>query len=72
MKSPTRILIDTKMSMLGFERGLKELAERTGIKYLRLQEHIKEPGSFRLFEIQAIIEVLKFNDEETLRFVRGE
>ena len=71
MKSQTRILIDKYIAINGYERGLKELAERTGIKYLRLQEHIKDPGQFRLFELREIFSELGFSDEDRLEFLKG-
>ena len=72
MKSLTRRIIDKYIAIKGYERGLKELSERTGIKYLRLQEHIKNPGSFRKYEIKMIVDELGISDEDLVLLIRGE
>lgn len=72
MKNQIRRIIDKYIAIQGYERGLKELSERTGITYLRLQEHIKSPWMFRLFEIKAIADELKMTDEDLILFIRGE
>jgi hypothetical protein len=72
MKNQTRKIIDKYIAIKGYERGLKELSEKTGIKYLRLQEHIKSPWLFRTFELKAIAEELDMSDEDLVLLIRGE
>ena len=72
MKNQTRKTIDKYIAIKGYERGLKEVSEKTGIKYLRLQEHIKSPWMLRLFEIKAIAEELEMSDEDLILLIRGE
>lgn len=71
MRNCARKIVDKYIVENDFERGLKELSERTGIKYLRLQEHLKKPGSLRLFEIKSIDDELHFSDEDLVKFIRG-
>lgn len=52
--------------------SLKEIAERTGIDYQRLLKRIENPRSFKLFEIEALDELLHFTDEDLLKILRGE
>ena len=50
----------------------KELSDRTGIQERTLRNHMKSPTSFRLFEIMALNDVLKFEDADLLMLIRGE
>ena len=50
----------------------KELSKMTGIKYETMLDHLKRPGMFRTFELQALNDVLEFSDEELLLIVKGE
>lgn len=52
--------------------SLKEIAEHTGIDYQRLLKRIENPKSFKLFEIEALDELLHFTDEDLLKILRGE
>jgi hypothetical protein len=70
MKNEVRKLINKYLVERDMERGLKQLSEETGIKYLRLQEHIKHPEQFRLFELQAIDDVLNFSVEDLAFLIR--
>lgn len=70
MRNETKKIISRYLNENDMERGLKELSEQTGIKYLRLQQHIKEPGSFRAFELKAIDDVLHFSDEDLCYLIR--
>lgn len=47
----------------------KELANRCGIKYQTLLDHLDRPGLFRMFEIRNINEVLQFSSEDLLRLI---
>ena len=51
--------------------SVKELSRRTGINYLTLQDRLKYPQNLRLFELQALDEVLKFTDSDLNALVRG-
>lgn len=51
--------------------SVKELSRRTGINYLTLQDRLKHPQNLRLFELQALDEVLKFTDSDLNALVRG-
>lgn len=52
--------------------NFKDLCKMTGIKYDTMLDHLKRPGMFRAFEIQALNEVLEFKDEELLLLIKGE
>ena len=64
-------LFKIKMIEKNFD-SLKDLAKQTGIKYDTLLDHLKRPGMFRAFEIQALNEVLEFEDSELLLLIKGE
>lgn len=64
-------IVSQYLIMRDFDRGLKQLSEETGIKYLRLQEHLKDPGQLRFFEFLAIDEVLGFEDDDIIRIFRS-
>lgn len=51
--------------------SVKELSRRTGINYLTLQDRLKYPKNLRLFELQALDDVLKFTDSDLNALVRG-
>lgn len=51
--------------------SVKELSRRTGINYLTLQDRLKYPKNLRLFELQALDEVLKFTDSDLNALIRG-
>lgn len=51
--------------------SVKELSRRTGINYLTLQDRLKHPQNLRLFELQALDQVLKFTNEDLNALVRG-
>lgn len=71
MKNTVQKIITKYLAERDFDRGLKQLSEETGIKYLRLQEHLKDPGKLRLFEFWAIDEVLEFEDSDVIKIVRA-
>lgn len=51
--------------------SVKELSRRTGINYLTLQDRLKHPQNLRLFELQALDQVLKFTNKDLNALVRG-
>lgn len=52
--------------------SFRELSRRTGIEYRTLMNHISDVGNFRLFEITALNDVLKFTDEDLVRILKEE
>lgn len=51
--------------------SFSELSKVTGIKYRTLLNHIKDGSQWRLFELMALDEVLKFTDDDLLKIARG-
>lgn len=51
--------------------SVKELAKLTGINYQTLKERLVHPENLRLFELQALDNVLKFTDDDLNALVRG-
>lgn len=51
--------------------SLMELSKRTGIGYQTLNNHIKNVGEFRAFELRQLDEILHFSDEDMLLIIRG-
>lgn len=71
MKTETSVKWLIKSYMLGQRiDSIKELANKTGIDYQTLREHIKRPELFRTYEIRTLNEVLNFNDEDLLILVK--
>ena len=52
-------------------KSLRELADRTGIQYLRLLRRLDHPENFLMYEIRSLDDVLKFSDEDMLRIIKG-
>ena len=50
----------------------KALAKMCGIKYHTLLKHLEYPELFRLYEFQAINEVLHFKPEDLLKIFQNE
>lgn len=48
------------------------LAKESGIEYRNLMNRIKSPGQFRLYEIQALDEILKFEERDLMSLIKGE
>lgn len=51
--------------------SFRDLAVETGIDYQTLLDHIARPELFRQWEIKTLDNVLKFNDEDLLKIIRG-
>lgn len=51
--------------------SFKELAKAIGMKYDTFLVRLKDPGSFRAYEIRMLGEVLSLSDDEILQIVRG-
>lgn len=52
-------------------RSFRELAKETGIEYRTLLNHLDNAQYFRVCELVALDEVLKFSDEDMMRILRG-
>ena len=64
-------LIKKKMIDAGID-NFKELAKAIGMKYDTFLVRMKDPTSFRLFEINALTEILNLSNEDILLIVKGE
>lgn len=51
--------------------NFSELSRQSGIEYQTLNVRIKNPGTFRAYEIRQLDELLHFSDEDLLQIVRG-
>ena len=52
--------------------NFSDLSRQSGIDYQTLNVRIKEnPGTFRLYEIRQLDELLHFSDEDLLLITRG-
>jgi len=47
------------------------LSRQSGIDYQTLNVRIKNPGTFRAYELRQLDELLQFSDEDLLQLVRG-
>jgi hypothetical protein len=63
-------LIKKKMIDAGLE-NFKELAKAIGMKYDTMLVRLKDPSSFRAYEIRRLAEELGLTDEEILFVVRS-
>lgn len=70
MKNPIRKIIKTYMSMNDID-SFTELSKLTGLCRQTLYDRINNPGSFRVYEILALDEVLHFTDEHLVQLIRG-
>lgn len=70
MKNPIRKIIKTYMSMNDID-SFTELSKLTGLCRQTLYDRINNPGSFRVFEIRMLDEVLHFSDEDLAKLIRG-
>lgn len=50
----------------------KELAKETGIDYQTLLDHLARPELFRIYELRALHEVLRFSNEDLLFLISWE
>lgn len=48
----------------------KDLAWAIGMKYDTFLVRLKDPGSFRVYEIKSLEEVLDLSDEDVLKLLR--
>ena len=52
--------------------NFSELSRQTGIDYQTLNVRVKNPGTFRVYEIRQLDELLHFSDEDLLLLIKGE
>ena len=63
--------IKKKMIDAGLESS-KTLAKETGMKYDTFLVRMKDPATFRVYEIRMLAEVLNLSNEELIDLIRGE
>ena len=63
-------MIKKKAIDAGIE-NYKDLAKSIGMKYDTFLVRMKDPSSFRAFEINSLAEVLGLSDEDIVTIVRG-
>jgi short-subunit dehydrogenase involved in D-alanine esterification of teichoic acids len=51
--------------------SFSELSRQSGIDYQTLNVRIKNPGTFRVYEIRQLDELLQFSEEDLLLLMRG-
>ena len=51
--------------------SFSELSRQSGIDYQTLNVRIKDPGTFRVYELNRLDELLQFSEEDLLLLVRG-
>ena len=51
--------------------NFSELSRMSGIDYQTLNVRIKNPGTFRVYEIRQLDELLHFTEEDLLLIIRG-
>ena len=64
-------VIKKKMIDAGID-NFKDLAKSIGMKYDTFLVRMKDPSSFRIFEIVMLAETLSLTNEELLLIVKGE
>ena len=64
-------VIKKKMIDAGID-NFKELAKEVGLKYDTMLVRLKDPSSFRIYEIKALARNLNLTNEELLLIVKGE
>lgn len=69
-KSPEEKMIRLKMLENDIEY-LTDLADLTGIDIQTLRSRIKDPGTFKNYEIRSLDDALHFTDADILLLVRG-
>lgn len=70
VKSPIKKLFKQYMINADLD-SFSELSRQSGIDYQTLNVRIKSPGTFRIYEIRQLNELLQFSDEDLLQLIRG-
>lgn len=52
--------------------SISELAKKAGLTRRVLYDRINNPETFRVYEIKALDDVLKFQEEDLVAILRGE
>lgn len=50
--------------------NFSELSRATGIDYQTLNTRLKDPGTFRLYELRQLNRILNFSDEDLVLILR--
>lgn len=69
-KSNTKKLFKRYMNEADID-NFSELSRQSGIDYQTLNVRIKNPGTFRIYEIRQLDELLQFSEEDLLLLMRG-
>lgn len=70
LKSPIKKLFKQYMINADLD-SFSELSRQSGIDYQTLNVRIKNPGTFRTYELRQLDELLHFSDEDLLQLIRG-
>ena len=52
--------------------NFSELSRQSGIEYQTLNTRVKNPGTFRVYELRRLDELLHFGDEDLITLIKGE
>ena len=52
--------------------SLVELSKRTGIAKRTLYDRIRDQSTLKLFELNALDEILHFSEEDIIKLIRGQ
>ena len=52
--------------------NFSELSRQSGIEYQTLNVRVKNPGTFRVYEIRQLNKLLHFSDEDLMILIKGE
>ena len=70
MKTSIKKLLLRYMVEADIGTNFSELSRQTGIDYQTLNVRIKDPGTFRLYEIRQLDRILRFSDEDLVLITR--
>ena len=51
--------------------NFSELSRQSGIEYQTLNVRVKNPGTFRIYELRRLDELLHFDDEDLITLIKG-
>ena len=67
--SEVKRIVSQYMITRHLDRGFKDLAKMSGIKYQTLLDHMDDPDLLRVSEIKSINEVLQFSSEDLIKII---
>lgn len=70
-KTPTKKLFRRYMNEADIDSFL-ELARISGVEYQTLNVRLKNPETFRIYEIQILNKLLHFEEADLLKLLKGE